>query len=225
MDRNAALYRQRMAQTNGNLGTVGGPPPEQAHFDPRLAQPPSRPVARGHPAPAGAPRPVTKLTGSSRKIPSKMDPTNKYKNLKMKELNEGSATGNTGAILEGVNRLIVGVVIILALSSVWVLNPKLRIFWLIIVSTLGMTYATFALYREWMEVGKSGGENAHYAEWASIMLYCLVMMFTAVTVGVLFFMAWSLYSIANSKSNIARLDNAAMQDQMRSSRRSSREYV
>lgn len=222
-DRNAALYRQRMAQTNRSIGTVGGPPPQQASFDPRLAVPPHRPMSAANPAPPGAPRPVTRLTGSSRKITPAMDPANSYKNLKEKELQTGEAEGSVNTMLEGLNRLVVGIIIIMALSVGWVVQPKLRIFWLIIVTLLSLTYATFALYREWMSVGKKGGENAHYAEWASIMLYCLVMLFTAVVVGILFFMAWSLYSIANSKTNIARLDRAAVQDYKHD--RSSKRYV
>lgn len=217
IDRNAALFRQRMAQTNQNLGTVGGPPPQQNQFDPRLAVPPHRPVAVANPAPPGAPEPVTKLTGSSRRIPQSMDPTNGYKNLKRSELQSGSAQGNTNDLLEGVNRLIVGIVVILALSSGWMLQPKLKVFWLVIMSLLGLTYATLALYKEWMEVGSTNKEKAHYAEWASIMLYCLVMLFTGVTVGILFFMAWSLYSIANSKSNLARMDQPVIQEQSSSS--------
>lgn len=224
-ERNAALYRQRMAQTNQQIGASGAPPRQQMSFNPQLGTPPHRPVSVARPAPPGAPRPVTKMTGSTRKIPPRMDPTNSYKNLKDKELMTGEGDDGSGiGYLSGINQLVCGIIVILAISSVFVLPKQLKVFWIIILSLTFLMHAGFMLYKEWMSMGKKGEENAKYAEWASILLYCLVMIYTAVMVGILFFMAWSLYSIANSKTNIARMDRAAMAD--REARRMSRkEYV
>jgi Flp pilus assembly protein protease CpaA len=139
---------------------------------------------------------------------------NTYHNLQHKENLDGeNATGADSDYLNGTNRLVVGVLMIAAVSSVFVLPKPLKVFWLLIVGITAMMHIGFGLYKEWMELGQSGGEdNKRYAEWAKMILYVLVWVYTAVMVGLLFFMAWSLYSIANSKSNIARLDEEAMTD-------------
>lgn len=211
-DRNAALFRQRMAQTNQNLGPVYPPAPQQRQFDPRLARPPHMPPATANPPPPGAPRPMTRLTGRSPKIPGKMDPTNRYGNLKHSELQGGEEDDKSGSVLDGVNQLVTGIMTVVALSTVFVLPKQLKVFWAIVLGLTILIHLGFMLYKEWMESGKKGGEDAKYSEWAAMLLYCLVMLYTAVMVGILFFMAWSLYSIANSKTNLARLDRAAIQD-------------
>lgn len=222
-ERNAALYRQRMASANSNIGVNNPPPPQQTRFNPQLSTPPHRPVANAHPAPPGAPRPVTKLTGSSPKIPPRMDPTNSYHNIKNKEKQTAEPGSGEGVgYLDGVNKLVVGIICALAISSVFVLPKQLKVFWIIILGLTFLIHMGFMLYKEWMAMGKSGGEDAKYAEWASILLYTLVMIYSAVMTGILFFMAWSLYSIANSKTNIARLDRSAMED-YNSSKQSSRQ--
>ena len=213
-ERNAALYRQRMAQTNSQIGAMGAPPRQTASFNPQLATPPHRPVSMARPAPPGAPRPVTKMTGSSRRIPPKMDPANSYHNSKNKELQGGMMPGDGEGVgyLDGINKLMVGIVMALAISSVFVLPKQLKVFWAIILGLTFLIHMGFMLYKEWMSMGRKGGEDAKYAEWASMLLYTLVMLYSAVMTGILFFMAWSLYSLANSKTNIARLDRAAMND-------------
>lgn len=210
-ERNAALYRQRMSQTNQQLGSTNLPPRQSTSFNPQLSTPPHRPMSVARPPPPGAPRPVTKLTGSSRKIPPKMDPTNSYHNSKNKELQTADPGDGTGiGYLDGINKLMTGIIVVVAISALFALPKQLKVFWLIIISLTFLIHMGFMLYKEWMAMGKKGNENAKYAEWASILLYSLVMLYSAVMVGILFFMAWSLYSIANSKTNIARLDRAAM---------------
>jgi Flp pilus assembly protein protease CpaA len=210
-DRNAALYRQRMSQTNQQIGASGAPPRQSASFNPQLSTPPHRPMSVPRPAPPGAPRPVTKMTGSSRKIPPRMDPTNSYHNSKNKELQTATPGDGTGAgYLDGVNKLVTGLIVVVAIAALFGLPKQLKVFWLIIIALTFLIHMGFMLYKEWMAMGKKGEEDAKYAEWASMLLYSMVMLYSAVMAGMLFFMAWSLYSIANSKTNIARLDRAAM---------------
>ena len=174
----------------------GGYPPSPPGMRPRPAGPP----------PPGAPRPVTRLTGNSPRIAPGRDPANRYKNLE--RAGAESITSN-GDMLNGVNKLVAGVIVIVALSCVFVLPKQLKVYWLVVVSLTMLVMLGFCLSKEWIKMGEKGGEDAKYSEWGAILLTALVMVYSAVMVGILFFMAWSLYSIANSKSNIARLDQAA----------------
>ncbi len=211
-ERNAALYRQRMMSTNPQLSMASPPPLKQTSFNPNLAIPPHMPMQRGRPPPPGAPRSVKKLTGSSRRIPPKMDPTNTYKNIKAMEKQGADDDGDGTGMLNGINKLMMGILTALAISSVFVLPRQLKVFWIVILGLTFLMHMGFLIYKEWMYMGKKGGEDAKYAQWAAVLLYAMAMVYTAVMVGVLFFMAWSLYSIANSRTNLARLDKAAMAD-------------
>lgn len=213
-DRNAALYRQRMTQTNQQLGMSGPPPRQHQQFDPRVGTPPHMPPSVARPPPPGAPRSVKKLTGSSRKIPPNMDPSDSYHNIKNKEKMSGdSGSGEGSGMLSGINQLVVGIIIVVALASIFVLPKQLKVFWVIILALTFLIHLGFMLYKEWMKMGtKDDGGDAKYAEWASVLLYALVMLYSAVMTGILFFFAWSLYSISHSRTNIARLDNAAIKD-------------
>lgn len=211
-ERNAALYRQRMMSTNPQLSMASPPPPRQTNFNPNLAVPPHMPPAVARPPPPGAPRSVKKLTGSSRKVPPRMDPTNTYTNIKDKEKQTGDDDGEGTGMLSGINRLMVGIIAALAVSTIFVLPRQLKVFWIIILGLTFLIHLGFLIYKEWMYMGKNGGEDAKYAQWASFLLYGMAMVYTAVMVGILFFMSWSLYSIANSRTNLARLDRAAMED-------------
>ena len=210
--RNAALYRQRMTQTNGQIGMVSPPMRQQVAFDPQIQAPPHMPPAIASPPPPGAPQPVTKLTGSSRKIPPRIDPANAYHNLKYKEFQAAEDDEEGYNALSGVNQLVVAIVIIVALSSIFVLPKQLKVFWVVVLGLTFLIHVGFMLYKEWLAMGRKKGGDSKYAEWAAILLYCLVMIYTSVMVGMMFFFAWSLYSIANSRTNIARLDSAAMKD-------------
>lgn len=207
-DRNAALYRQRMQQTNQNIDMNN--PRQQQQFDPRI--PPHMSPAVARPPPPGAPRSVKKLTGSSRKIPPRMDPSNSYHNIKNKEKMTVDGDGGGSGMLSGINQLVVGVIIVVALASIFVLPKQLKVFWVLVLALTFLIHLGFMLYKEWMQMGTKKDGDAKYAEWASVLLYALVCIYTAVMVGILFFMAWSLYSISQSRTNIARLDNAAIKD-------------
>lgn len=212
-ERNAALYRQRMTQANGSMSMASPPAHQQAKFDPRLQRPPNMPPQSARPVPPGAPRSVKKITGSSRQISPRRDPVNRYHNGKgVENMTLKDEDGDGAGMLDGVNKLVVGIITILAISSVFVLPKQLKVFWAVILGLTFLIHLGFMLYKEWIYMGRKGGEDAKYAEWAAMLLYCLVMLYTAVMCGVLFFMAWSLYSIANSKTNLARLDKAALDD-------------
>ncbi len=141
-----------------------------------------------------------------------MDPTNTYKNIKAMEKQGADDDGDGTGMLNGINKLMMGILTALAISSVFVLPRQLKVFWIVILGLTFLMHMGFLIYKEWMYMGKKGGEDAKYAQWAAVLLYAMAMVYTAVMVGVLFFMAWSLYSIANSRTNLARLDKAAMAD-------------
>jgi hypothetical protein len=207
-DRAAALMRQRMARSNQTLAMASPPAQQMAHGRP--PPPPSMSQPMPGPPPPGAPRAVQRMTGSSRQIPPRSDPLNRYKNL------HESATGSAvaqGDIMLGVNKLILGVLSAIAFAAIFVLPRQLKVFWVLIVGLTILISLGMVLYKELMEMSKGGGENAKYAEWAWVLLFSLTMMYTGVMVGILLFLAWSLYTIANSKTNIARNDAAILSDQ------------
>ena len=202
-----------MARTNQSIGVNHPPNERRVRFNPQLNTPPTTPMQIARPPPPGAPRSVKKLTGSSPKIPPRTDPLNTYHNIQYKESATGEKEKEETDYLVGINRLMVGVVLVAAISSVFVLPKPLKVFWLLTVAITVVMHIGFHLYSEWMALGQgSSDDEKKYAEWAKMLLYVLVMLYTAVMSGLLFFMIWSLYSIANSKSNIARLDEEAMTD-------------
>jgi hypothetical protein len=213
-ERAAALHRQREARRRPPPSAQ--PPPGRGHH-PYQQRPYPQQSGPGGPAGPGGPGSAVRGDlgpppgGAARKIPPRADPANRYGNL-----GKERATGKPAAAeedgLEGVFRLMVGVITVVALASVFVLPRQLKVFWLLVVSLTVLIHLGFMLYREWMHIGSKGGEDAKYAEWASVLLYSLVMLYTAVMTGILFFMAWSLYSIAITKSNIATAAEAAAID-------------
>ena len=211
--RNEALYRQRMAQSNAQLSNSNPPPQQRAQFDPRVPRPPHMSAAVPRPPPPGAPRSVKRITGSGRKISRGFDPADSYHNSKNKEsLVADASEGDGVGMLSGINQLVVGVLLVLAFASIFVLPKQLKVFWVMLLGLTILMQLGMQLYKEWIFVGQKGGEDAKYAEWASMLLYTMVMLYSSVMTGILFFMAWSLYSIANSKTNIARLDKQVLAD-------------
>lgn len=205
-DRAAAMMRQRMARTNQTIGM------ESAHQMPtgRPSPPPSMAPPRPGPPPPGAMRSVKQMTGSSRQVPPGSDPLNRYRN--MRESATGAPVEPKGDVMLGVNKLVVGVISAIAFGAIFVLPRQLKVFWVLVVGLAILITLGMHLYKELMEMSKGGGENAKYAEWAWVLLFSLTMMYTGVMVGILLFLAWSLYTIANSKTNITRNDSAVMSD-------------
>lgn len=210
-DRAAALYRQRMAQTNTRIAAESPQGQRQTRMDPHMTR--IGPPQPG-PPPRGAPQSVKDIGWASRKISPANDPANKYKSLSRAEYATASPAADedmSSHLL--LSRVVTGVVIILALASVFVLPKSLKVFWLVILGLTALMQGGFTLYKELMSMSqRDGEENKKYAQWAGMILYAITMIYTAVMVGILFFMAWSLYSIANSQSNIARLDRAVLSE-------------
>jgi hypothetical protein len=199
MDPNAAaLYRQRAAQSSGRP-MPGGPPRHPPQGSRAAAQQQRRPMSNA------------RLTGSNPRIPRGMDPTDKQSVMNREKM-EGDEAKIAGT-LEGVHRIVIGVVLAIALSATFIMPRQLKTFWVLLMGLTIMMCLGFTLYKEWMQRSKSGEEGADkYSDWAGVLLYALVMLYTAVMVGTLFFFAWSLYSIANSQSNLGRQDGPAAVD-------------
>ena len=206
-ERAAALMRQRMSRTNQQSHMASPPAPQRSHYNPPNA--PSMSVPRAGPPPRGAPRSVKNLTGSNRRIPPRGDPLDRYSNIKEKQLADKESSSEANMIVY-VNQLIFGILSVVAFSAVFVLPRQLKVFWVLILGLTILILLGMTLYAELMRMSEGGGDNAKYAEWGFVLFFALFMMYTGVMIGVLIFMAWSLYSIANSKTNIARNDRAAM---------------
>jgi len=207
--RAAALMQQSMARSNQTIPMGNSQPQQMGSRQP--PPPPSMRQPAPGPPPPGAPRAVTHLTGSGRQIPRASDPLNRYKNIR--ESAVGSAAEPAGDITIGVNQLVLGVLSVIAFAAIFVLPRQLKVFWVLVIGLNVLISLGMVLYKELMTMSKGGGENAKYAEWAWVLLFSLTMLYTGVMVGVLLFLAWSLYTIANSKTNIARNDAPIMADQ------------
>lgn len=211
MMRQQQLAAQRQQQTQmpgayapGNLPGTG---------------PPGMPPQSAVPSPMGAPRPRA-VTGSGPgniKGSPGMDPARKRamaaaraRQEKMVADSEADRQANS---IAAVNQLVLGLVALLSIASIFVLPKQLKVYAVLIISLTAMVHLGLGLFKEFASYADKGGEeNAKYAEWGGLVLMGTAMLYTGVMVGLLFFMLWSLYSIANSRSNIARLDKAALSD-------------
>lgn len=214
------LMRQRMARANMQQQQQQQIQQQRQPMQQNMPTPPSMQTTPVRPPPPGALRAPPRMTANTT-IPKGSDPVNRYKNLK-KEAATGDADDVKGDIMLGVNKLVVGVLSAVAFSAIFVLPRQLQVFWVLVIGLTILLAMGLQLYKELMTMSKGGGENAKYAEWAWVLLFSLVMLFTGVMVGILFFMAWSLYTIANSKTNIARNDAAVLSDDEHREHRSKR---
>ena len=167
---------------------------------------PSMPMPRPGPSPVGAPRAVTALTGPGRRIPPNADPVRSYKNVY--EKNTGIPNSNAQPdMINGVNQLLFGVVTALGFSAIFVLPRQLQVFWVLIVGLTLLMCTGMHMYKEMIQLGNSGGEDSvRQAEYAWMLLFSLMGVYSAVMVGILVFMSWSLYGISNARTNITRSD-------------------
>jgi hypothetical protein len=167
-----------------------------------------------------APRAVAGLTGSSRRVPPGTDPLNRYRNNRGPEKEQGSAAPVPDMLI-GVNQLVAGLAAVCAFSAVFVLPQQLKVFWVLVIGLTLLMAVGFHIYKELMQAGQREGD-ASKAEYAWVLLFTLMCIYSAVMLSVLLFMAWSLYGIANARTNIARADQQPMQ---RHSSRHEREEV
>lgn len=207
------MMRQRMARAAQQQQQQQQPPPPgttvtymQQQQPPGTMAPrgaaPSMPMPHPGPAPVGAPRTVNALTGPGKRIPPSIDPLRSYKSASEKIT--GSPTSQPDMI-NGVNQLLFGVVTALAFSAIFVLPRQLQVFWVLIVGLTLLMHMGMHMYKEMMQLGNSGGEDSvKQAEYAWMLLFSLMGVYSAVMIGILVFMSWSLYGISNARTNIAR---------------------
>ena len=209
-DRADSMMRQRMAraqqQQQQPMPPQGQQPYMQQQQFPGTMAPqgaaPSMPMPRPGPAPLGAPKAVTALTGPGRRIPPNIDPVRSYKGVAEKAT--GSATSQPD-MLNGVNQLLFGVVSAIAFSAIFVLPRQLQVFWVLVIGLTLLMYIGMSIYKEMIHLGNSGTEDStRQAEYAWMLLFALMGVYSAVMIGVLVFMSWSLYGISNARTNLAR---------------------
>lgn len=190
-DRAAALMRQRMAQTNGNM-PAGASPRRAPPFNP--PPPPSMPMPRPSPPPPGAPVSVKRMTGSGRKIPHDMDPLTRSSRKPEK------ATAEAPGGHKAVYGLIFGVLVVMAFAAIFVLPRQLKVFWVVTVGLTAFLLMGMAIYKEMIE--SNYGDDSSVPEYAHALLFGIMALYSGVMVGMLVFMLWSLYSIANTRTNV-----------------------
>lgn len=198
--RAAALMRQRMAQTNGRIPMGAPPAPRQVKFNPNMQQTPHQ--SMGQLAPKRPPNPpVSKVTGSGPLIPPKSDPLNKYENVEKATGEPITGDSNSMAII--FSKMIL---VALLVSSIFVIPPSFKVFWIMIVSIIILVTIGFILYYEWdfkaNKASTSDDDKAKYSGWASTLLYTLTMAYTAVAAAILAIMVWRIYSMVNTRSNL-----------------------
>ena len=186
------LQQKQMMQQQQQHGTMA---PNGA--SPSMAMPRPGPIPQTH-ANTGA---ITALTGSGRRISPAIDP------LQRKNEKATGAPMSQPDLLVGVNQLLFGVVTAIGFSAVFVLPRQLQVFWVLIVGLTLLMYIGLHLYKEMMHLGNNGGEDSvKQAEYAWMLLFLLMGVYTAVMVGILVFMSWSLYGISNARSNVIKND-------------------
>lgn len=219
-DRAEALMRQRMQAANNpprQIPMGQYPMGQQPMGQPPMGQmrapagpPPGMGVAQARPPPAGsmgAQQPP--LTGNTRRIPLRSDPVNSVRPLM--ERNSGSALeGVWGSSSSAVTALVYGVAFIVGAGVLFVLPRQLQVFWVLCVGLSLMAHAGVYLYAALMSRAEKG-EDSKYSEWAWMLLYAITMLYSGVIVGVLVFMGWSLYTFANTRTNLIRNDAAGGQ--------------
>ena len=184
--------RQMMQQQQQRPGTMA---PNGA--SPSMPLPRPMPIPQTH-ANSGA---TTALTGPGRRISPAIDPLQR-KNEKA----TGAPLGQPD-LLVGVNQLLFGVVTAIGFSAVFVLPRQLQVFWVLIVGLTLLMCIGLHLYKEMMHLGNNGGEDSvKQAEYAWMLLFLLMGIYSAVMVGILVFMSWSLYGISNARSNVIKND-------------------
>lgn len=201
--RAAALMRQRMAQTNGSI-PMGAPPAQRnVRFNPQAQQTPHQSVSQLTPRRSPNP-PVSKITGSGPLIPPKSDPLNTYGNIEKatgEPLLGEAMDSNSTALLFG--KMVLASLLV---SSIFVIPPYLKVFWITIISTIILVSIGFTLYYEWDAKGNAANatddEKRKYNGWASTMLYVITMAYSAVAAAILLIMIWRIYSMVNKKSNL-----------------------
>lgn len=198
-DRAAALMRQRMMRQNGSIPAGAPPPRQRARFS---APGPSQPVAQPT-RPRGL-VPTNQVTGYGTKIPPGMDPTNRYKNLNTGNGAEKMLGENATADgYSGLNVALTLVLLILVGSSVFVIPRQFRVFWMFFTAFTVLLMIGFKLYREWMAASEKEGEDKEkYSAWALGILYVIAVLYAVVMVALFFIMAWKIYGVVTSRSNI-----------------------
>lgn len=185
------------------------PPPGAFGPPPPMSSAPGPPPHRGFsgaprpytsPLPPGAPRPVYRTQGGGIKIPPKADPVNSYR-PNMVEKASASAGSDPNGLVSGVLYLVLGILAIAAVSSVFVIPDKLKPLWLVVVGTTLLVGVGMVLYKALMD---SGEEEGMMRKYATMVLYALTAIYSAVMAGALLFMAWSLYGVAHTRSNLAK---------------------
>jgi hypothetical protein len=130
------------------------------------------------------------------------------------KIEASSATPNA---IAGLHQLVVGIITALAFAVVFVLPRQLKVFWVLITGLTILMHLGIMIYVELMRLSGTDTEKKKYAEYGFVLLFSLMCVYTSVMLGILLFMAWSLYSIANSKTNIMRNDRAVVESQTQSS--------
>lgn len=197
-DRAAALMRQRMMRDyGGSNAQAGAPPPRQrrtfsaATTAPHRVPQPTRP--RGL-------VPTDQITGYGSKIPPSMDPANRYNN-KVEHMDAASPAA--GGAYAGVNTALCLVFLIVVGSSVFVIPRQFRVFWMLFVGLTILLMTGFKIYRELMAVAeKESDDKDKYTAWALAVLYAIGGLYSVVMVALLFVMAWKIYGVVTSRSNL-----------------------
>lgn len=200
-DRSAAMYDQRMRMTNGAVPMA---PPMGPRRHPNGGPSPGiQPVPRPSPPKVA---PVARLTGPNPKIPSRMDPANRYHNLPGGEQEKMQGSSGSNDDLGGVRQALSLVLIILLASSVFVMPREYRFFWLTIFGLAIIMCIGMRLYSDLFEASKNPDETEEKRQnmktLAGVVIYGEFILYAFVMAAILIVLAWKLYGQVNRRSNL-----------------------
>jgi hypothetical protein len=105
----------------------------------------------------------------------------------------------------GVNQLVLNILGIVAFSAVFILPQQLQVFWVVIIGLSVLMHIGMSIYKEMiMQTKEENGEKS--TEYAWILLCSLLSVYSSVMLGILMFMAWSLYGLAHAKSDLVKVN-------------------
>lgn len=109
----------------------------------------------------------------------------------------------TSAMFDGILSVLWLVLIIILISSVFLIPLPFRVFWLVVVSLTILMSLGFRVYSEWMNRAQLEDSQTH-EDWSMGLLYVLVITYALTMLAIMFILLWKIISVINSRTNIIR---------------------
>lgn len=122
----------------------------------------------------------------------------------MKRVPEKLLGDSTPSSMTGLNQLVFGLASTIAFAALFVLPKQLQVFWVLILGLSMLMCLGMSIYAEMIRQASAtpGDDGEKLRDYAWVLLYTLLALYSSVMFAILVFMLWSLYGIANAKTNV-----------------------